>query len=99
MYVRSRYVHVYRRGNRSFFFNSLTLELLEGDDDDYRVWESYAEPRAGSDHETVRTLISQRFLVPAGEDSAGSGAQAPKGSSGAQPVRTGKGGSGSSGSR
>lgn len=71
MYVRSRYVHVYRRGNRSFFFNSLTLELLEGDDDDYRVWESYAEPRAGSDHETVRTLISQRFLVPAGEDAPG----------------------------
>lgn len=67
----SRYAHVWYDGNKSIFWNSLTLELLEGDESDYQVWLSYAIPRTADNTRPVQELLKARFLVPVEEDTPG----------------------------
>jgi len=71
LYKRSRYVHAFREPDRSVFFNSLTLELYEGTDEDYRVWERYADPRRPGDTPEENRWLEVGFLVPEEADAPG----------------------------
>ncbi|MEV0389210.1 radical SAM protein [Nonomuraea sp. NPDC050643] len=66
IYKQSKYGHVLRHEAGVTFFNSLTLEVLEGDQDDAEVWRSFEQPHPIEDASaaTEQVLVGSGLLVP-----------------------------------
>lgn len=79
LYKQSKYAHVYPQEENTTFFNSRTLELLEGSRTDHAIWQSFDSPRQLSGgtpadievtvghgaNQVERALVEAELLVPA----------------------------------